>query len=222
MRSFLTINTPAPDTMLLTIQEMRVLAGLADTDASQDPKLTRVAQQVASAIAVECNIAVGDGADPTLRRETVTQSIFGVCNRQLVLARRHNVSVITVNVDGAFLEPAQFWCDPEAGLLTRMQSDTEIEWVARKVVINYQAGFAVVPYDLKMVALAFASVGLVSTGVTTGPLKLEEIDIDGIDRIRTEYYNPSSTISYTGSAEKTPVPTELQGALKRFRNLIVC
>jgi hypothetical protein len=155
LRSFLVITTPAADPALLTIAQMRVAAKLDPSDGSQDADLAARGLAVAAGIMAECRIAVGQGGDPTLLQETLTETFYSVEIDELMLARRHNVAITSITVDGTALTAGQWVLNSEAGILTFLLNDCPRRWCARKIVAVYQAGFATIPDDLVAVAIEY-------------------------------------------------------------------
>src|SRR5690606_3095045 len=132
---------------------MREAAGVADT--SQDARLSAMGLRIAADICTECNIAVGSGAAPTLRRETLTEIIRGAYSDVLVLSRRHEITITSVVVDGSTLDAAAYEVDPESGEFHRLCDDIPTPWCAQKVTVVYEAGFDAIPGDLKDAAAEF-------------------------------------------------------------------
>jgi hypothetical protein len=160
LRSVLTITTPATDLSLLTQSQRREAVGA--TDASQDAKLAAMDLRLAAAIMAECDIAIGSGAEPTLRAETLTETFRDVHLETLRLARRHNVEVSSLIQDGETLTvDVDFVVHAESGLIDRLAGDRVIRWCASKVVAVYNAGFAEVPGDLVEAAIEFMRLTLV-------------------------------------------------------------
>ncbi|MEO3386011.1 hypothetical protein [Mesorhizobium sp. CAU 1741] len=215
MHRTLTITTPANDPQLLTIEEMRAAAGVAD--ASQDATLTAMGLQIAADIAVECNIAIGGGSVPTLRRETVTEVLRGVRRDQFALRRRHDIDVSSLVEDGVTLtEGVDFLVDSESGIVERLECDRPVPWCAEKVTIVYVAGFDAVPSDLRHAATEFFRASLLAS--QRDPLvKGTETEIPGLHRRRTDYW----VGSVPGQSNEGAVPDAIDGKLKRFRNGVV-
>lgn len=212
MRRFLTISVPATGLALLSIDELREAAGV--TGSADDARLLRMGLAVAAAITAECNVAVGSGGEPTLLRETLVETIYGVGVAELVLRRRHDVAIASVVEDAVTLAATDYAVDPESGLLTRLCSDIVTGWRAAKVVVTYQAGFATPPSDLKMAAADF--VRLAWREKDRDPaLKGREIDVPGVERIREDYW----VGAIPGQAAEGAVPDVVAGQLARYRNL---
>lgn len=215
MHRTLTITTAATDPQLLTIEEMRATAGVMDN--SQDAKLSALGLKIASDICVECNVAIGSGAGPTLRRETITEVLRGVYTDTIVLRRRHEIAITSVVEDGTTLTAdTDYLVDPETGFLTRLCSDLPTSWCAEKVTIVYAAGFSTVPRDLADAAAdAFRAAWFAST---RDPLvKGIETDIPGLQRKRVDYW----VGSVPGQSNEGAVPDAVDGKLKRYRNAAV-
>lgn len=211
MRSFLTVTSPASDLTLLTIQEMRDAAGVTGTGS--DAALQAMEAQNAASIMSECDIAVGAGAPPTLRKERLTETIYQACAESLVLSRRHEIAINSIVEDGVTLLNTDFQVDPESGVVTKLCDDFPVFWSAKKIVVVYDAGFATVPGDLKKVATDF----LRSTWLEKArdpKIKRERVKVDGVDDTETEYW----VGSIPGQSNEGAVPDIVAGQLTRFRN----
>ncbi len=214
MRSFLTVTETASDPHLLTAPERRVAAGLEDDDTSQDTALATRSLAVAAGITSECAIATGSGGDPTLKQETLTQTLYSVDTDQLILARRHNIDMTSLTVDDVVLvEDTDYIVDPESGLLTRLISDCPARWCARKIIAVYVAGFDPIPGDLKQAATDYFR-ALTLEGTRDPYVKAESVEIPGVESRRTELW--------TGALpDSAGVPPSVAGQLTRFRNVVV-
>lgn len=211
MRSVLTVTNPASDLALLTIAEMREAAGV--TGSEQDVKLTALGQRIAASITSECNIAIGNGGEPTLRQETLTETFYLDWEAELILARRHNIAISSIVSDAVAVDGSDYLVDPESGILTRLSDDIPIGWDAQKIVVVYQAGFATVPGDLQQAAMDFFRSAWLEQG--RDPLvKSERTDIPGIMERETAYW----VGSVPGQSSEGAVPDIVAGQLKRFRN----
>lgn len=209
--SRLVVTEAADDLQLLTIEEMRALAG--ETGGAMDEPFTALGLRVASSIASECNITAGIGGRPTLRRETLTETFRGVRSTSLYLARRHDVEITSITEDDAALDGSEYEVEPESGLVTRLSGDCQVRWCASKVVVVYEAGFDDIPHDLKQAAMDCFRAFLQETG--RDPLvKSEEIDIDGIERRKIDYW----VGAVPGKTHEGAVPDVVAGQLTAYRN----
>jgi hypothetical protein len=215
-KSFLVVDEPSEDKTLLTVQEMRAAAGLLTTDATKDATLTMLAGFSFAAIMAECNIAAGAGGDPTLRQEVLTQTVFNAYEQEIILLRRHNVDILSVIADGADLTEDDYWVDPEAGLVTRVQTGTPVRWNCKKVVIEYVAGFETIPGDLKQAAADFLRIQY-NESTRDPSVKAKDVEIYGVERKRTEYWAGA----LPGQGSTGAVPDIASGALKRYRRLVL-
>ncbi|ODA94983.1 hypothetical protein BFX40_20360 [Mesorhizobium sp. SEMIA 3007] len=216
MRSFLTVTTAATSLALLTPEEMRVAAGLASTDGSQDAVLSPLGLRIAASIMAECKIAFASGGEPTLLKETLSETFYGVRADSLVLGRRHNVTIASVNDRSTTLDPADYVVDPEAGILTRLSNDCPVRWCSTKLVVVYNAGFTDVPGDLKQAALDFFRYAWLE-GKRDPALKSEVIDTPDVERTERAWW----VGSVPGQSFEGAVPDIVAGQLKRFRNFTI-
>lgn len=147
-----TVTTPAQDRSLLTLAELRAAAGI--TDASRDAELVTLGNRISATIARSCNIATGGAVPPTLRLETITETLrTRGCGGPLVLSRSPVVEILSVTQGGAALSASDYEAD--GGALRRLASDVLTEWSSGLVTIVYTAGWAIVPDDLKLAAAKF-------------------------------------------------------------------
>ncbi|RWF66848.1 hypothetical protein [Mesorhizobium sp.] len=212
MKSFLTITTPANDLTLLTIEAMREAAGI--TGGGSDTSLRAMEARCAASIMSECGIAVGSGGAPTLRRETLTETFYQACGEQLILSRRHEISITSIVEDSVTLIDTDFIVDPESGLLNKLCSDCPSWWSARKVVVVYGAGFTTVPADLEEAAFDFFRSSWLEK--SRDPLvKSERVKVENVDETERQFW----VGSVPGQSSEGAVPDVVAGQLKRFRNI---
>jgi hypothetical protein len=207
----LVVTDAADELALLTTAELREAAGV--TGSSQDSTLAAMGLRIAALITTECNVAVGNGAPPTLRQETLTETFWNVRTDQLVLSRRFEIAVDTLTEDDvAMTEGTDFLVDPESGILTRMYSNCPGSWCAQKIVVVYDAGFATVPRDLAQAAMDFVKVQWDQQ--TRDPtLKSEVIDIPDVERTEKTWW-----VSSTPSQSIGTIPDPISSQITRFRS----
>lgn len=209
MRSILTVTTPAANRALLTIDELRAAAGVSG--GSQDPSLQAMGLRIADAIASECNVAVGAASPPTLLRESLIETFFGVSCAELVLSRRHDVVIDNIIIDG---EPLSgYIVNPESAMVMRLCSDVPVNWSASKIVVNYAAGFSEVPGDLKQAAIEFFRLSW-SEQRRDLAVKSERIDVQDVEEREITYW--AGALPGVGNS---PVPSSISGNLARYRNV---
>lgn len=155
------VITAATDLTLLSLAEMRAAVGQKNNN--RDADVQRAASRVAGAITAACKLAADGATPPTLRLETV-QDAFRLNRRwnrrdhsdtqeKLILSRRPIVKINSIVEAGITLDPTS---DIEVrgaeGALIRLIDDKPAQWARDKIVVNYDAGWAVVPDGLKRAA----------------------------------------------------------------------
>lgn len=209
----LTVTTAASDRTLLTTAEMRAAAGLASGDGSQDAALQALEARVAACIMSECHIAVGIGANPTLRRETLTEVFYAVQSDQIVLSRRHEVAITSIVVDGTTLDTTDYVTEPESGFVYRLYEDVISGWCFTRATVVYAAGFSTVPDDLKQAAMDAFRAFYLEAG--RDPLvKSERVRVDDIDEVERQFW----VGAIPGQSSEGPLPATVTGQLQRYRN----
>lgn len=209
------ITTPATDRTLLTIDELRFLAGVSN--GARDLELRNLETRIAASIMSECNIAIGSGAEPTLRRETLTETIYAPMDGEfLILSRRHSVSVSSLTLDGSIISASGYVVDPEKGVLLRLEGTYPCYWSGQIAVVLYDAGFATVPGDLKQAAMDYFRGSLAEAGRDPF-VKSETKDVPGVGSRTREFW----VGNIPGQSSDGPVPAIVAEQLKRFRNRLV-
>lgn len=147
MISTISVVTAATTRDLTTLARLKTDLGI--TDAAQDAALADVIREASDAIGRFCARPEGFG------RETVTEtwrlSGYADC---LILARDILPAVASVTEDGEALAATDYLLD--GSLLRRLSDDAPRAWTARKIVVSYAAGYALLadtPYDLERACL---------------------------------------------------------------------
>lgn len=164
----LVIDDPNTDRSLLTIAELRAIAGVSDS--SRDAELTALGNYLSSVITRTCNVAVAaTGAiPPTLRLETVEETYRvggGVWptsqptgKQSLALSRRPVVAISSIFENNTELAGTDY--EVQNNLLYRLSSNKRVCWPAGDIVVTYSAGWATVPDDLKYAVMRLTSAQL--------------------------------------------------------------
>jgi len=148
------VTTASTDNTLLTLAELRSAIGISDN--SKDADLTTLGARVAAQIYKACNLAKDGATPPTLREETCSDTFRErLFQEQIVLSRRPVTSIISVTECDVVLTTDQYELDAAAGILKRLCNDRETLWFPGKIIVEYVAGFATVPDDLKLAASKF-------------------------------------------------------------------
>jgi hypothetical protein len=147
MASILTIVTPATSTALTDVS-----AAQAELDITGTTDLAYLQHQIAVASA-----AIVSWCGRVFAREVLREVWRDLCWQEaLSLSRFPVVSIASVIEDGVTLASTEYECDLEAGLLYRLSSDERTRWNARKITVNYTAGYVLpgndgrnLPYDVQ-------------------------------------------------------------------------
>ena len=127
----LEILTPAITGDLTTLASAKRELGVAD--AAQDARIADLIREASDLVAQWCNRS-GFGRE-TLRQTERLVSPVDV----IVLQRDIGVTITTVTEDGAALAAADY--ERVGVLLYRLREGIRVPWIARTVVLEYQAGF---------------------------------------------------------------------------------
>jgi len=186
----LTVTAPAADLQLLSEEELRVAAGLEPDDDSQDARLATLGVQTATALANACNLAkagydvslapLRGEAPATFKAETLIQTFrvgSGHASDKLLLARWPILEILSVTTDATELAAAAWELDIPGGSLARISGNSTLAWPCGRVVVQYDAGYDVIPDDLK--GYAARMVGLYYTSAGADPAE-RRVEIPGV------------------------------------------
>jgi hypothetical protein len=186
----LTVTAPAADLQLLSQEELRVAAGLEADDASQDAALAIRGLQVAEALAGACGIAkagydpslapLRGEAPPTLKAETLVQSYRirnGYDGDKLLLARWPALEIISVTTDTTELLAGDWELDIPGSALLRVSGNNTVCWPYGRVIVEYDAGYDIIPEGLK--GYAARLVGLYHASASADPTE-RRVEIPGV------------------------------------------
>jgi hypothetical protein len=213
VQSVLLITSPASGLTLLSAEERRAAAGIAAGDASQDAALAAMDLRAAAAICEACDVAAGVGRDPTLLRETVTETFRHVRANSIILSRRHDIAITSVTLDGSPLGADDYDVDPESGILRRLDAGHASAWCASIAVIVYAAGFSTVPQALKNAAAETLTAMWRDAG-RDPYVKGTTIEVADIETVRTDLWSGSLPGRFDDA-----VPPGAMVHLGRFRNV---
>jgi hypothetical protein len=159
----LTIASPNTDRSLLTLAELRAAAGV--TDESRDLELSALGGYVSGVITSACSVVRVGAIPPTLRLESVVETFH--CDRRryeepLMPSRRPIAAITSVTEGSNVLDPSAYEIDGIS--LYRLSGTRRACWQHSPVVVAYDAGWAIVPDDLRYAAMKFVQVALVQGG----------------------------------------------------------
>lgn len=215
----LTIASPNTDRSLLTLAELRAAIGVSDN--SKDAILIPLGAYVSAMITSACKVAKSGIIPPTLRLETVTETfLFKSLQKSLVLARRPIVEIVSVTTSGSEISDADFTIDAAAGVLYRSNGEgcwiSEMYgrcayWSCGNTVVEYSAGYASVPDDLKYAAIKFVQAENVTGSRDPNLKSLEQVGVS-----RREWWVSDKPVT-------SSVPNEVMDILIRggYTNMVV-
>lgn len=210
----LVVTTPATDPWLLTQAQAAAAAGipLVGNEAAMETLRAKVSANIYDALA----IAVGNGAEPTIRKERLTETIMVRGGGPIILSRRHNVAVVSISDWPGISSGSDYYVEAESGII-RPAVEQYCPSVGgySAVTVVYDAGFQTVPPVL--LAAATDMVRIHQSEALRDPLvKKSVVEVEGVDRVETEFW-----VTAAGATAQTmPVPPLILATLRRFRNSV--
>lgn len=162
MPSILTIVTPASATALTDVQSVQAELGLEGTTEAG-----YLRGQIASASA-----AISSWCGRVFAQETVRE-VFRPegCLSSLTLARCPVTNIASVVEDGTTLASTDYELDAASGILWRLSSDERAPWRARKITVQYTAGFLLpeqpnrtLPHDVQRACILMVAAQYLAKG----------------------------------------------------------
>ncbi|HEV7337024.1 MAG TPA: hypothetical protein VGO06_13715 [Bosea sp. (in: a-proteobacteria)] len=201
----LTVVTPAADRKLLTEAEMRAAAGLPADDASQDPALAALNDEVSAILTTACRVARAGVIAPTLRQETLSETFRSTCDGEMWLSRHPVASVTSIHRDSDLVAPEGYAFDAATGRIDRILSSPTLSWRPGSYVVVYTAGWADVPVELKLAAKKL--VAALRSETARDP-SLKRVEIPGV--ITREWW--------VGPKDDPLIPGEVMSLISPFVN----
>ncbi|MEH7904003.1 hypothetical protein V7794_22670 [Rhizobium laguerreae] len=215
MRQNFTVTVPTASPSLLTIDQLREAAGLDAGDTSQDTKLTQLGLQISAELAIACNVASDGIHVPSLKAETVVETIWNeVCDGEILLSRRF-ISSVTVTELASSVNSSDFYINRAAGILLRVNYGRPWRWQTGTIEVTYVAGLTDVPPDLVAIAADLARLRLSSS--SRDPLvKSESIEVPDVQTRKLDFW-----VGAIPGTELSAVPPDLLARLALYRNVLV-
>jgi Phage gp6-like head-tail connector protein len=207
------VIVPAESLALVTLDQAKVALGIDPADTSKDALIQQYIDQVSLAIDNYCG--------RTFVRQTYRDQNRSVCNwlnpGDPLLTRQWPIPldegglpVLTVTEEGTVVDPAQWEVDTETGSLYRLDASAAMyPWTSNLIVIDYDAGYDVIPPDVQGAALEYLMVRWSSAG--RDPALRSETIPDVI----------SQTYTDTTIAGATAVPSGVRDWLAPYRRWFV-
>jgi uncharacterized phiE125 gp8 family phage protein len=197
----LTVVTPAASTRLATLAQVK--AELSITGDDSDTYLGDLLDQASAAIASHCRRVFGlEEVSETIRLLRHTGS--------LLLARAPVAAVASVTEDSNLLDAAEYELDAPAGMLFRLIGDCLARWCARKVVVQYTAGWSLpndesanLPADIRRACVLYVT---------------SMHEAQGRDpMVRAEQQEGVGQVSYIATADMGCLPPQVEALLAPWR-----
>ncbi len=207
------VMVPATNLALVTLDQAKVALGIDPADTSKDALVQRYIDQISAAIDRYCG--------RTFARQTYRDQNRYACNwlnpGDPLLTRQWpiplddgGVPVLTVTEGGTVVDPAQWEVDTETGSLYRLDASAMMyPWTSNLIVLDYDAGYDVIPADVQGAALQYLSQQWF-TDIRDPTLRSETIP----DVISQTYADPSAGGS-------TAVPLGVRDWLTPYRRWFV-
>ncbi len=206
MDSLLTVTTPASGATAFDLTTLGdVKADLGITGVSEDAVLTRYVTESSAQLARAC--------DRVFAQETVSEQFRLDEPKRVLILKRRPAAVVSINEDDDLALGISDWeMDGNAGLLYRLRDDQRLVWTALKIVVVYQAGYALPsagPKDLQKAARTLAKAQWLAKG--RDPL------------VRSESVPGVYEVAYWVGALPGGAawPAEIESAIATYRNIPV-
>jgi hypothetical protein len=153
------VVTPAASFALVTVADAKTALGIDPADTSQDAILSQQIDAVSQAVNNWCNrIFVVQTYQDQLRNPDF-------CWAEPIVTRQYPIIVadpLAITVDGAAIDPTLFEVYPETGRLYPLNlagtdPATAGVWSGALILVDYTAGFDVIPADVQGAALEWVN-----------------------------------------------------------------
>lgn len=199
------VITPAESLALMSLDQAKTALGIDPADTSQDAAIQQEIDAVSAAINQYC--------DRVFVRQTYRDQIRRVWDwlgqgrpletRQWPIPLDEGgVPVLTVTEDGTLLDPALWEIEIETGSIYRLDTQAMIySWTGQVTLIDYDAGYDVIPPDVQGAALEYLTSRWSARGRDPA-LRRETIP----DVIQQDWYTDATTPSMSSTVRDWLAP----------------
>jgi hypothetical protein len=153
------VMTPAASLALVTVDQVKEVLDIDPADTSDDAALTHHIDAVSQAINNWCDrIFVVQGYRDQLREVTGNFGEPLVMRQYPIVVDDATGPVVVVTQDGGVVDPTLLEVFPETGGLYRLDASlAPVAWAAALLVVDYTAGFEIIPPDVQSAALEWVT-----------------------------------------------------------------
>lgn len=147
---------PAASQALITVDQAKDELKIAADDTTKDGIIGQHIAQISAAINVYCDrIFVRQGYRDQYRSNYSTGLCCGVplVTRQRPIAVDVGVPVVVVTENGVVLTPSQWEVDEQMGRIYRLDGGGVAGWGGSPIMVDYDAGYDIIPQDIQAAAL---------------------------------------------------------------------
>lgn len=136
----LVVLTAATFRDLTTVAAVKARLGISGT--AEDTFLAAEITRQTGLVLQYLNVQRAQDGTRTLAREVLREAVRpGVPSHRLRLARKPVTAIASITEDDVAIEAADFEWDAPAGILNRFNGEYAAAWTARKIVVEYTAGW---------------------------------------------------------------------------------
>jgi len=224
MNSLLTVTAFADSYDLTVLETVKAELGIELSDTSQDSNLTRLIHETSAAISKICNRVFAEETVSEVFRNLGDRAWDGRIGERsyesIILRRRPISSITSVFEDDIEVDPSEYECDFESGILYKLtEDDFRTTWAGNKVTVTYVAGWLLLddlPYDIERACLLWIKNFLAQAkkGDGTGDTSIRVEDVPGL--MRKEYFSTSQMNSNSMSISPYNPPQEVMVLLSGY------
>lgn len=209
LTSSLSVVTPAPSLLLVSVAEAREDIDFDDDDSDSIVERWILAASARITAFLRRPLLLESLAE-TFYLRALSRGTWGPSFLQL--SRRPVAGTPVITVDDVVLTTDEYVLKPDAGTLFRMDDDSQVSWSGIKAVVEYDAGYdgaAEVPGDIRQACIDLVRLAKAST---TRDAALRSLEIPGV---ATETYQT------TMQGDVGDLPPGIMDAILRHRSVRV-
>lgn len=155
MNSILTVLNASPTQDLTILESVKRELHIATT--AEDQRLSQWIKQASQVIANHCNrVFALETVRETLR--VPANNFYQVSTNNSIVLRRFPIAqIISVTENGIVLTSDEYTFDPAAGILSRLNGDTIVQWPRLKIIVDYTTGYELLqglPFDIERACIS--------------------------------------------------------------------
>ena len=209
-----TVITPAASNWLVSLDDALDELGLTSDGGTQDTQVGRMIGRVSAAISTYCDrVFVRQSYRDQFRYACFSSGVPLILSQAPIAVDEDGDLVLIASEDGTAVAAAEWEVNRTAGMLYRLDSAAgAAAWSGSLIVVDYDAGFDLIPEDVQAAALEWMGVRWATRGRDPALRSLSIPDV-----VAETYFDPAAASSGAAAG----MPSTIRNTLDQYRRISI-